>query len=85
MITMAVKLVGSESLAVASAAVHFLSDYGRASPSKAFSLLNKGQDSHLKLIKSVMAKGDEVRYRVFEVVVYNFLLTVWIGFFFIYF
>jgi len=69
MITMAVKLIGSENLSVASAAVHFLSDYGRASPNKAYTLLSKGQDSHLKLLNSVMAKSDEVRYRVFEVAV----------------
>ena len=64
---MAVELIGSKNLSVASAAVRFLSDYGRASPSMAYTLLNKSQESHLNLLKSVLTKGDEVRYRVFEV------------------
>ena len=66
-ITMAVKLIGTKNLSVASAAVRFLSDYGRTSPNMAHTLLNKGQDSHLRLLKSTMAKSDEIRYRVFEV------------------
>ena len=64
---MTVKLIGYENLSVASAAVHFLSDLGRLSSNMARTLLSKKQESNLNLLKSVMRKRDEVRYRIFEV------------------
>ena len=68
---MAVKLIGNDHLSVASAAVQFLSDCGRASPSMAQMLLGENQDSNLPQLKSVILKSDEVRYRVFEVNIFN--------------